>query len=489
MSVWNALRGWFGAGSEGGAEEIGVEEVALREAVGVTVDADEDQWRPISQGGKRNLNPVTQLRMQELGVHLWKTNPLANRLVELPVAYLLADGVRLVIDDEGAQGWLKAWWNDPINLMDLKLTKKVRELALFGEQCYPVFVNQYSGHMRLGYLDPSRIATVVTDPDNVEQPIGIVTTRDRKGGARRYRVIVNGPESMFSRRAQEIRQSFGDGECFYFTVNDLSAASRGHSDLLPVMDWLDAYDHVMFGEIERWDHLRAFVWDVTLKGATKDEVEARARQIVPPSPGSVRVHNDAEEWAAVAPDLKGADSAEAARLYRNHILGSGTLPEHWYGGGGDVNRAVGAEMAAPTFKLFTMRQKYIGHMLEVMAQYQVWRRLDPTGPLPDPADFDEALKPRVEWPEMVPKDTASFAAALAQVVMAAATAVERGLLSAETAVEVVASVAAGLGVEIDVAAELETARAEAAEKATLEEAWPDLPGRGDGGAAGDGDAG
>jgi hypothetical protein len=83
----------------------------------------------------------------------------------------------------------------------------VRELSLYGEQCYPTFVNEIDGFVRLGYLDPAMIETVVMDPDNPEQPIGIVTCKDKKGEYR-YRVIVNGPENMFTARTQAIRATF-----------------------------------------------------------------------------------------------------------------------------------------------------------------------------------------------------------------------------------------------------------------------------------------
>ena len=269
--------------------------------------------------------------MRDLAVYLWKTNPLANRLVELPLAYLLAEGVRLTVPDEEAQGWINAFWRDPINRMDIKLPKKMRELSLYGEQCWPAFVNEANGHVRLGYLDPGQIENVVTDPDNIEQPIGIVTVRNRHGVKRRYRIIVNGPEDVFTERTRQIRESFGDGDCFYFPVNNLSNATRGHSDLLAQMDWLDAYDHALFGEVERWDFLRAFIYDVTLKGATPEEVEKRAGRIAPPKPGSVRVHNDGEQWEALAPSLGSYESESNARLFRNHIMGGRTIPEHWFG--------------------------------------------------------------------------------------------------------------------------------------------------------------
>lgn len=434
------------------------------EAAGSTVD-DEEGWRRLTGDARRDLSPMTRTRMQELAVYLWRTNPLANRLVELPVAYLLADGVTLGVPDEEAQGWLDAFWHDPINNMPIKLPKKVRELALYGEQCWPTFVNEVNGHVRLGYLDPGLIETVVTDPDNIEQPIGIVVRRDKKGRQRRYKVIVNGPEEVFGERAREIRETFADGEAFYFAINDLSNTTRGNSDLLAEMDWLDAYDKAMFGELERWDFLRAFIYDVTLKGATPDEVEARARKIAPPAPGSVRVHNDSETWQALAPDLGSYESGNNARLFRNHILGGMTIPEHWFGGGGDVNRATAGEMGEPTVKMFTMRQTFLGYVLETLGAYQIRQRLRALGRDLVELAADETYRPSASFPELTARDTSKFATALQQVVVAAAAAVDRHLLSEATAISLIALVAGQLGLEIDPAAELEAAQADAARRA------------------------
>ena len=326
--------GWFTAAVGEPAQPV--KEAAFREAYGQTIDADEDQWRKLSGDAQRDLPTLTQLRMQKIAHYLWEQNVLANRLIELPVAFLLAEGVKLTCDDEDNQAQLDRFWLDPINDMDLKLPKKARELAMFGEQCYPAFVNEHDGMVRIGYLDPQLIATVVMDPDNPEQPIGVVTVKDKSGRARRYRTIINGDEVVFTERTRKIRESFDGGDAFFYRVNDLSSGTRGRSDLLAPADWLDAYDQFMFGEIDRQVIMRAFIWDVTLKNATADQVKARAREISAPKPASVRVHNDSEIWSAEAPDLKSYDSAAAARLFRNHVLGGATMPEHWYGGGGDV---------------------------------------------------------------------------------------------------------------------------------------------------------
>lgn len=424
---------------------------------------EDEGYRRLTGDSKRDLNPITHERMQNVAVHLWRTNPVANRLIELPVAFLLAEGVKLTVPDDEAQGWLDKFWRDPINCMNLKLPQKARELGIYGEQCWPTFVNEVNGHVRLAYQDPCEIATVVTDPDSKEQAIGVVTKKDRKGKTKRFRVIVNGPENVFSERTQDIRDSFEFGDCFYYKVNALSNSSRGGSDLLPQSDVLDGYDKALFGELERWDMLRAFVWDVTIEGGTPDEVEKRAKSIKPPRPGAVRVHNDREKWAAVTPTLNATDTTQLARLIRNQAWSGGSLPEHWFGGGGDVNRATAGEMSEPIMKVLTMRQQTLKHILEEIGTYVIRQRLyhktGQNGDIDAIAD-DEKYKVTAEFPELRTRDVTSYAAALQQVISGTAIAVNHGLMSEETAVKLIGIVASGLGIVVDATDELAACRDE-----------------------------
>jgi hypothetical protein len=430
--------------------------------VGVSVDDDDDQWRRLTGDATRDLSPMTQSRMQQVAAYLWEANALANRLIELPIAYLLAEGVRLTCPDETRARQLDRFWSDPINRMDERLPEYLRSWALFGELALPAYRNEMTGRVRLGWLDPALIETVVSDPDNPSQPIGIVTAKDRKGRARRYRVVVVGPEEeCFTRRTQEIRSTFADGEIIYQRINALPGGMRGRSDLLSQADWLDGYDMLLFGELDRASFLRSFVWDVTLKGATPEEVAQRARTIAPPKPGAVRVHNDAEIWGAVTPGLQAADLTDLARLVRNHVLGGATLPEHWYGGGGDVNRAVGAEMGEPTMKIFSVRQRTVKHMLELIGRYVLWAHETARGDASVEIDWSvDEWRVEAVFPEMSPKDTTKYASALQQVVVAAGMAVDQGRLSEETALRLISAIAGRLGVEIDAQDELGKARAD-----------------------------
>lgn len=438
-------------------------ETGFREAAGTSIDDDEEGWRRLTGDGKRDLTPLTLDRAREISAWLWQANVMANRLIELPLAFLLADGVRLEAKNPEVQELLDDFWDDAINAMDLKLPKRVRELALFGEQCYPAFVNEISGKVRLGYLDPGHIQEVITDPDNPEQPIGVVTRRDNKGRYKRLKVIVNDEEGVFTSRTQAIRDSFADGQCFYFTVNALSSGVRGRPDLLASADWLDGYDEFLFGEMDRTRYLRAFIWDVTLKGADPDTVKQRASEISPPGPNGVRVHNDSEEWAAVTPGLNAADTSESARLLRNHVLGGRTLPEHWFGGGGDVNRSTGESMGDPAFKVMSMRQRELKHILEEIGRF-VLRMHVTVGKGKFPLD-DAASKARAVFPEMIARDASRYASALQQVVTACVVALDKQLISRKLAIKTIGAVSTYLGIEIDADEELQAALEEGKAKA------------------------
>ncbi|MFI3218185.1 MAG: hypothetical protein QX189_03605, partial [Methylococcales bacterium] len=156
---------------------------------------------------------------------------------------------------------------------------------------------------------------------------------------------------------------------------------------------------------------------------------------------------------AESPSLESSDSETTAKLFRNHVLGGATIPEHWFGGGGDVNRSTSESMGDPTFKMMSLRQAFVGYMLSEMGRYVIrqWE-LAHTGNEPDLTDAVFAFS--VQFPEMIAKDAAKYAAALDQVTKAVSLAVTSKLMTIKTGVQVIESIAGRLGVSYDAAKEL-----------------------------------
>ena len=160
---------------------------------------------------------------------------------------------------------------------------------------------------------------------------------------------------------------------FFWAVNKVQGATRGRSDLMPVADFLDLYDRLIFDEAERMSFLRAFVYDVTITGADEAALTKRAATSAPPKPGSVYYHNEAEELKAVTPDLKAQDGATTADLILSLIATGVGLPKTWLNGIMDVNRASAASMDEPSLKRLRARQQVVIGAVERMVRFALDR--------------------------------------------------------------------------------------------------------------------
>jgi hypothetical protein len=333
-------------------------------------------FRPISQQSQRDLLPMTQERMFEIAYWLYETNGIARGVLETTRDFVVGEGVGFETEDPDVKLALEKFWSDPVNLFDLKLPKKVLELGLYGEQCYPVFTSQYAGNSRLGYIDPANIKEVVADPENAEILVGVaLKTRGNKKG-KRYQVVLDGdPADMLSAEGLALRDSFADGECYYFTINSVSNATRGRSDLMTIADWLDAYEELLFDRLDARGAMQTYVWDYTFKGLTEEQIKEKLKDLPPPKRGSVFAHNENVERDAIAPDLKADDASKDATMFKNHILGARGIPPTWFAEGGDVNRASAAEMEPRIIKMLTARQKIVIYMVTVICRYQLRRKI------------------------------------------------------------------------------------------------------------------
>ena len=260
----------------------------------------------------RDLNPSVQARMQQVAYYLYLVNPLAHRIVEYIKGYVVGDGVTVESEDPAAQRVIDTFWNDTVNAMDQSLPEFVKELSIFGEQCWLVTVNPLNGKARIGYMDPAEIEAIEwgelgEEGFAVQVPVAVVRRRaPGEKESRRLRIIRRdeNPDSPDYGRLT--------GECFYFAINKARTASRGISDLFAITDYLDGYDKLLFGLIDRVGFANAFIWDVQLKGATEEQIQEWLKEQRPPKPGSVRAHNEQVEWKTVSPSLHSQDFNEAA---------------------------------------------------------------------------------------------------------------------------------------------------------------------------------
>lgn len=425
---------------------------ALQEATPAATGRSEDAgWRPVT-GNKvdRDLNPVTQDKMQNIAAWLYDSDPIAKRILDLKRDFLVGDGVIPKAEDDEVDKIFQDFWYDPINNMDMFVPDIALGLGLMGEQAIPAFVNTENGHVRLGYIDPTMIETVVTNPDNCRELIGLVL-KDMPD----YLDMLDNDELMLIRKWKKIQgksldevstkrkftiissnQNANDaekfemltGDCFFFAINKVTNAQRGRSDLLSLADWIHNYETFLFNRIERARLLNSFTWDVELQGMSAPQIDAWLAKQTAPRPSSIRAHNEKVKWSTVEPKLDSNDASNEASMFRSHIAGGAGIPVHWLGGGEGLTRATALEMSTPVFKHLKQRQLILKYVVTQMLDFVI-----------DQAIIAGRLKSTVNrkftvaFPPLSPKDLASLSTVLQSIATALTLAKDGSMITPEEA--------------------------------------------------------
>lgn len=405
------------------------------------------QFRRLSGNSDRELPVATWQRQVEICYWLWKTNPMGNWIIETLTAFVAGKGFSYTAENNDVKQLLDDFWFDPINRLDINLMQMVRELQLFGVQCWPVFRAEQTGKVRLGMIDPARIVEIYADPENAKMLIGVKVQNLHAARTIHYRTILTGEaETVISDTAKQMREGWTDGECFLFAINRVSNDPYGTSDLFVIADWLDEYEQFIYDYAAKAKKQNSFIWDLQLDGADDAACQKAADDYAVNGNGELRVHNEKSKWTAVAPNLQATEIKESASVFRNHILGNKSIPEHWYGGGGDVNRNTASESNEPVMALIGSRQALVKYIIETIFTYVIQSALDARYLM---VPEEEAFQFAIQQPESTNRDLTKIGTAVQALVTAMVAAASQGWIDTPTATKLCAFVIALTGFEYD----------------------------------------
>ena len=346
-------------------------------------------WHSIGVGSDRELGLAEQQEALASSDDAYRHNPIAFRIVELGVDFVLGRGVALRCEDPAAEEWLRGWWDHPLNNLCLRQFDLCRELSLAGEAFITLHTSPLDGLTYLRLAPARLIDRIETNPEDLEDEW-------------RYHQADVGLEGRWWAR-EEMR---------HYAVNRLAGTVRGQGDLVTLLPWLRRYKDWLTDRVRLNRHRQAFLFDVTLEGADRRALIARQTELaVPPEPGSVLVHNEKETWRAVRPEVGAAESAADGLALRLMIAAGSGFPLHFLGEAEEANLATAKEMAAPTFRRLERRQRYFGWLLVDLARESLRRsgRFDNAGGLEIRAEFEPLS---VEDCEHAARAAASAAGAL-----------------------------------------------------------------------------
>lgn len=424
-----------------------VDKAVTERLAAASAGATEAQWRRLTGNSVRELPIATWQRQVEVCYWLWKLNPLGQWIIETLTDLTAGKGFTYTAKNDDVDDLLEDFWYDPVNRMDMNFVDMVREIYLYGVQCWPVFVAEQTGKVRLGMVDPAQIVEIYTDPDNAKITIGCKLQRLDGTGTRFMKAIITGETlTVVSETARQMRESYTDGECFLFATNRVSNDPYGCSDLFVIADHLDEYEEFVYSSGVKARKQNAFIWDIEVQGGTEEECQKHAALYSNAPDGASRAHNEKVKVTAVAPDLKALEIKEAAALQRNHILGCKSLPSHWYGGLSDVNRAAASEGNETVKAMLDRRQNLCKFIIETIFTYAIQCAIAARYlAVPEDEAFDFA----VQKPEVQDRDITKVSTAVRDLTTALTTAAASNWVDEPTTVKIFAFILAMIGYELD----------------------------------------
>lgn len=438
-------------------------------------------YRRVTTSGLRDFSKVPFDKALETIWTLWQSSPIAKRVIKIKRGYVIGKGLVPVASDDDLQTILTSFWNrNALDADGRRANEFTEQVFLFGEQCFPAFVQESSGAVSLGYFDPKDIERVIIHPQNALETWAIclgasVTTSDSwdtEQGKRVYRVIRDAPSGEYKGRLVTFEQAdktnvleeweakmlkaYGlesySGDVLLTQINKVSNMERGYSDLLQVADAIDMADQVLFALATREQIASYFFVDVTVEG-DDDDVQLVTKRIrnKPPKPQGANVHNKAETWQIMQPDLKQEGSIATLVALLTFIMGGMGFPVSWYGYGSDTNRATLEAQGDPTYRQLEDDQGVVRSMFLRMLTFARDQAII--------AGYWKPAKPEDEvivlpMPEMTAKDFSRVLGLFTPLVSALLMLRDNKLLSEETLLEAIGKVLKEMDIDFNPAEEI-----------------------------------
>jgi hypothetical protein len=425
-------------------------------------DKELDGFRRITDRAKtRDLDILSHARMVRLAHYLYASNPMARWLVDQPVSMIVSPELDFTVDvvpdlagvpqekakelEREIRRNLLRFWQHPTHNLQGRALEYATTYLVSGSLLMPIASeNAVDGVPQLDLVDAEQITGV----------------RPLKGSSLNPEFVsVAGLGGNTSSVPVEVVRADGDGRfsgasdpakprAFYFRFSLVVNSLLGRSYLMDVADWLDGQDQFLFSGLDRGKLRNNHVWDLEIQGANaqdaKDQAKLLAQSLA--GPGGIYAHNEKIKLEAQTPNLGAAETADFAKLYRTHVLGSKSMPESWYGSGGS-SKATAGDQTDVTYKTLQGLQSRIRPVFETPLQYAYDRLQTLQEGAGFPIRSGGAVKISVNMPPITERDAARVGAVIQNVESALELAVAAEFVSRSTARRVFLAAISKLGVD------------------------------------------
>lgn len=387
--------------------------------------------KSVLAGGLRDRYPHSRQEVLRECLDAWRENPLAKRYVSTVSQHIAGGGMKIESDDEKANEFLQEWWNHEQNNMAIRAVDMAEELIRAGD-IFPLLSTDAEGmtYIRLIpasdglHYGVSEIKTKEQDAEQVEEFMGkgMLAGDDLKG-------LNEAPIWKPYNKEEDKRSGEGNFEARmkHYAINRVVGAAWGESDLKTILKWMKRYSDWLKRRVEINYFRTIFAW--VLKGKFKDETARaeREREINanPPTPNSVLVCDESENWSVIEPALNSGDAEKDGYAVKKMIAVGMGFPMHFLAEPGSATRTTAEQSGGPTYRFFQQRQIYFIYCLRDMARAALRRRAMVDKNLDGEADI------KVRGGDVSARDNTSLSLSASRIVVASAALRDRELIADE----------------------------------------------------------
>ena len=399
---------------------------AVNAAISVRID-DGPGWDPLSGGGP-NDRPWAELQ-EDLNDALkaWRKNFMIRRIVTLTRSYVVGNGIVVSSKHTWVEGFVRRFWDHPMNQIDQRLGPMCDELVRSGELFIILFTNKVDGLSYIRFVPASRIREVETDPNDYERELRYGQIQETSSDLKWWLSPDHPDAQSTNSKSTDLPPVM-----YHYAINKPIGATRGESDLATILKWALRYSNWLEDRV-RLNRVRTRQGMLDIEIADDSQVEAKKYQLRRDDPlrAGIYVHGKGE--VSTLHDLNiQADNAEPdGKALRLAIAAGSSTALHYLGEGSDVNYATARAMGEPTSRFYAERQEdLIKLSLDLVTLAYHRYRLVTGGKLP--ADGDLKLEASVT--EVAREDNESLAKAAKDAVQALVEMRNRGWTDDATAI-------------------------------------------------------
>jgi len=319
----------------------------------------------------RDRPAYTREEILEQCLDAWRYDPLARRIVELTTQYTIGTGFEISAQEQKVEQFIHEFWIHRLNEMDTRLAGFSDELARTGN-LFLLISTDPSGMSYIRAVPADQMEEIITAKNDPDQEI-FFRLKSEDGVSEGLKYTAYDPNDD-----EPDENGNFNPVMVHYAVNRPVGALWGEPDLSHLLKWLGRYTAWLEDRVRLNRFRNAFLYVVKASFVSEAARKARQAELAanPPTPGSILVTDESEEWSVMTPKLEALDANTDGLSIKKMIAAGAGVPLHFLAEPEHSTKTTAESAGEPTYRKFEMRQQVLVNITRNLLQIVLGRRCE-----------------------------------------------------------------------------------------------------------------